>query len=550
MWRGAFFRLSNGAKCSPRGPMQARRKLGSMWLATGVTLTAVTTTVCACQGKGSVFLQSSPMLVSGGLAVVEGSQSKGVPPVTAAEEAVAPPPSLAQRLWRGQRVVRRVLHIIFLAIPVVVTYPLSRLSDEWSDWWLRVCLSSTESGGAMIIKLCQWASSRPDIFGDKFCTVFKALQDNTTPHPWKQTRIAMCDCLGDEWESQVRLQAAPIGSGCIAQVYKGEVRRRGGDGEGTQEVAVKVMHPGIRDTIDADLDLLRIVASLAASMPFGYGETVKWMNVEGMVEEFGEMLRGQLDLRVEEDNLRRFNVNFADDDDVRFPECVEGFPATADVLFEEFVHGIPVEQWRAQNTDNVKEKNRLCDVGIRTICKMIFYDNFLHGDLHPGNIFVSEDNKFVLLDVGIATEYSPRDHELLIAILTNFIKCNGEAAAELMIRDSELRQVHRTRNVQQFVDKINAMVHKAKTDHSFFDQIGNYIAIICNAASDSHVKMNQGFISVALATKVVEGVALSLNPAAEIWRIANPIILKSNLRRKFSFGSYEPGKKVSMTYSC
>ena len=73
---------------------------------------------------------------------------------------------------------------------------------------------------------------------------------------------------------------------------------------------------------------------------------------------------------------------------------------------------------------------------------------------------------------------------------------------------------------------LDDMCEKAKSDQSFFDSIGNYVTIICDGASKHKVMMNQGFVSIALTTRVMEGVALALNPAAEIWRIANKIVMK------------------------
>ena len=81
----------------------------------------------------------------------------------------------------------------------------------------------------------------------------------------------------------------------------------------------KVMHPNIRQNIDADIDILRFAASASLMLPFGLGETMKWLNVIGSVEKFAELLTIQLDFRREARNLEKFNENFADDDNVEFP---------------------------------------------------------------------------------------------------------------------------------------------------------------------------------------------------------------------------------------
>jgi aarF domain-containing kinase len=277
-------------------------------------------------------------------------------------------------------------------------------------------------------------------------------------------------------------------------------------------------------------------AWMLTKLPFGFGEQMTWINARGMVEEFGGLLEGQLDLREEAANLVRFNKNFADCTlGVRFPGSIKGFTdhASANVLVEEFVLGKPVMQWAIDHKEEKSLREHVCNQGIRAVCKMIFQDNFLHGDLHPGNLMITDKNEIVMLDVGIAKAFAKRDHDLLVSVLTCFIRANGRGAAACMADNSDHRlgTTSRPEDVELFADKIEAMVAKAKTDESFFDSLGSYFTTICNAASVSRVKMNQGFITMALAVKVIEGVALELNPEVEMWAIANPMLLKVAKRK-------------------
>ena len=78
----------------------------------------------------------------------------------------------------------------------------------------------------------------------------------------------------------------------------------------------KVMHPNIREDIDADLDIMRVIAKILPALD----STMGWLNPEGGVEEFAGMLKDQLDMRREEQNLAKFNKNFEEDDDIVFPK--------------------------------------------------------------------------------------------------------------------------------------------------------------------------------------------------------------------------------------
>jgi aarF domain-containing kinase len=166
--------------------------------------------------------------------------------------------------------------------------------------------------------------------------------------------------------------------------------------------------------------------------------------------------------------------------------------------------------------------------------------------LHPGNVFVSRDGKnFILLDVGIVAEYTEEDHATIVSILSEFIRKNGRKAGALMIDDSNRRlQKEEGKNdnegelkqhalqVETFLTKIEYLTIQASGKDYFMQKLGEYISYICQAAATHHVKLNPCFISAALAVKVEEGIALALDPAVEIWRVATPIVIESEARRR------------------
>jgi predicted unusual protein kinase regulating ubiquinone biosynthesis (AarF/ABC1/UbiB family) len=169
-----------------------------------------------------------------------------------------------RKVRRAFRIVARIIKLMIALAPVAALYPIQRLfqtsqkkRDEKLDahllalhdedtipvgalgWYLRVCLQCVEWSGAAVIKLMQWAGSRPDLFGHEFCSVFSQLQDNTTPHAWSHTEQVMREAYGDDWKDRIALKKI-LGSGCIGQVYLGVVKDRNGV---DQEVAVKGKRP-------------------------------------------------------------------------------------------------------------------------------------------------------------------------------------------------------------------------------------------------------------------------------------------------------------------
>mmetsp|Transcript_23348 Transcript_23348/g.32711 ORF Transcript_23348/g.32711 Transcript_23348/m.32711 type:complete len:659 (-) Transcript_23348:140-2116(-) len=444
--------------------------------------------------------------------------------------------TLIKKLKVMVRTFQRAVLISCLAAPLVITFPFAKRSPKSFEKWLQFFLRQSERGGAVIIKMCQWASSRPDVFGTHFCDVTKKLQDGTTPHAWSHTVKILQTSYGMKWKDHVYVdQNHVLGSGCMAQVYKGTITEDDGT---TRDVAIKVLHPGVRDGIEHDLNLLRCFAHIMERLPFGYGEIMKWNNMSGMVEEFANMLLPQLDLRNEARNIRKFNENFKDYPHVVFPKLIPGYESHPDILVESFCEGTPVEQFvREHDPSNAEEKflrEVACDRAAHIMCTMIFEHNFVHGDLHPGNILIDKDNKMVLLDCGIVSEYDDADHDLLVNIVAAFIRMDGRKAAELMADDSNKR-LHEagesTKNVDAYISDIEDLSKTPRESDFLFEKIGTYCNYIFNAAATHHVKMNPIFISMALAIKVQEGVALMLNPACKLMKIANPIILKCEAKR-------------------
>ena len=115
-------------------------------------------------------------------------------------------------------------------------------------------------------------------------------------------------------------------------------------------------------------------------------------------------------------NLQQFRKNFSGSSDVIFPSLIM---SRSNVMIMEFVDGDTVWEFVERYKDDAALRNRVCDKGITAVCQMIFEHNFVHGDVHPGNILFSreEDPKLVLLDTGIAKRFTRRDHKLLVDVL-------------------------------------------------------------------------------------------------------------------------------------
>lgn len=146
---------------------------------------------------------------------------------------------------------------------------------------------------------------------------------------------------------------------------------------------MKMVHPHVEQLIRTDMELLTIFADFVDRFP-----SLEILALGESCRDFAATMNGQLDLRVEGKNLVKFAKKFAHEKWACFPQPIEGF-ITKNVLVETLMEGTPIKHFMKMTSDNADEaweklKLKLSDLGCRLILKMIFFDNFIHGDLHPG----------------------------------------------------------------------------------------------------------------------------------------------------------------------
>jgi len=180
-----------------------------------------------------------------------------------------------------------------------------------------------------------------------------------------------------------------------------------------------VQRPDIFNITEIDIEVLGSLARLAER----YSPKVYLMNPTGLVDEFAQQIRKELDFRMEAQNMRRFRENFTGDETVYIPEVFMDL-CTKRIVTMEYLDGI-----------NISETQKLidsgCDLylvakrGVDLAFKATFQHGFFHADPHPGNIFVLPGNVIGLIDFGMMAILSQRDRERL-AKLVYFISSRDE----------------------------------------------------------------------------------------------------------------------------
>ncbi|NP_001229590.1 aarF domain containing kinase 2-like [Strongylocentrotus purpuratus] len=487
--------------------------------------------------------------------------------------------TLASNLVQFVLVSLRYIRNSILFGPLLFSYPLVLLfPDRLQDVWLRALLRSIELSGPTFIKLGQWASTRRDLFSQDFCDQLSKLHRNAPSHSVEYTKRALEHAFGLLGKEIFRLESGneTVYSGCVGQVHKAYMRpdvyqavmkgREGGlrdwrmrdrasdpimDEEKWIPVAVKVLHPGIYESVHLDLRIINVFARILNLIP-----GLHWLSPVDLVDEFESLMKNQINLKLEAENLERFHQNFSKVPHVRIPQPVWPF-VTNEILVETFESGQSISAFISCDPDNPDEKGIkkiLAQMGVDVILKMVFVDNFVHADLHPGNILVQgveealvqpsrtvdfHDHitefqvylkepknpiKLVLLDTGITSHLEERDFNNFYKVFTAIVLRKGDVVAELFAEHASSNECN---DVEKFKADMKSLVEKAHERSLQLSkmQVGQLLRELFALMIHHKVKLESNFASIILAIMVLEGLGRSLDPNLDILKAAKPVLL-------------------------
>ncbi len=309
----------------------------------------------------------------------------------------------------------------------------------------RSLRQALEEGGVTFVKLGQLMSTRRDLLPDEFISELSRLQDRAEPAPWEQVEEVITQSLGAPvGKVFAELRPEPAAAALIAQVHK--ARLRCGDGPDAK-VAVKVQRPGIRSTVEQDLDiLLRLADTLE--------DRARWaraVGTAGVARGFAAAMREELDFRVEARNMAAVAATWPDQRRAVGGSVQVVLPAlheqlcTEHVLVIEWLDGVRLRDAGPLIDDRGLDRAELTRALLRSMVYQITEGGVFHADPHPGNVLLLADGRLALLDFGSVGRLDTQQRAALLNLMLAVGR--GDPAA---LRDALLELVTRTDEIDEW----------------------------------------------------------------------------------------------------
>jgi ubiquinone biosynthesis protein len=334
--------------------------------------------------------------------------------------------------------------------------------------------SDLERLGPTFVKLGQMLSTRSDLLPVPYLEALGRLQDHVEPFPFADVQKIVSSELGVRIsKAYARFDKRPLAAASLAQVHQATLH----DG---RVVAVKVQRPDIRERILEDLEALDQLAALADA----HTEIGRQYQLTMLVEEFRKGLLRELDYRQEARNLLTLDQNLRDFESIVVPLPVDEF-STGRVLTMDYIRGKKVTALSDLALSRVNGA-RLADDLFRAYLQQILVDGLVHADPHPGNVFLTDDGRIALIDLGMVAHVSPSMQERLLQLLLAVSEGRSDEAASIAMTIGVPRPTFDEVSFRHRIAEVVVMSHDGALDQI---QVGRIVLLVARVAGECGIRV-------------------------------------------------------------
>jgi ubiquinone biosynthesis protein len=381
-----------------------------------------------------------------------------------------------------------------------------------------------EKLGPTFVKLGQVLSTRADLLPPPYLEALSRLQDHVEPVPLADVHATIEADLGVRISKAfLTFDAEPLACASLGQVHRATLR----DG---RAVAVKVQRPDIMERALADLTILDEIAAFVDH----YTKVGRRYEFAPMIREFRKALMEELDYEVEANHLRTLKRNLEEFGRIAVPAPIDSYVSKR-VLTMEYVRGTKVTALNPVALIDV-DPDGLADELIQAYLHQILIDGFFHADPHPGNVFITEDGRLALIDLGMVGHLSPTLQDKLLKLILAISEGHGEDAADVAIALGEKRDGFDEEAFKR--DVLGIVGHYFGASLQEF-QVGRIVLEVNQSAGAHGIKSPVELTMLGKTLLTLDNIARTLAPALDV----NASIRKnaSSLMQRRLLKSLSPG---------
>jgi len=366
-----------------------------------------------------------------------------------------------------------------------------------------------EELGPIYVKFGQIMSTRRDLLPDDIALELAHLQDDVPPFPGSQARAAIEAAQGVPIEEIfLNFDETPLASASIAQVHTAQLKN------GT-DVVIKVLRPNIRQLITRDINLLHTIASLAER----YWKDGRRLRPREVITEFEKILYDELDLLREAANASQLKRNFSSTDVLYVPEVYWPY-CRQEVMVMERIRGIQISDIDSLRANNIDLKT-LSERGVEIFFTQVFKHNFFHADMHPGNLFVGTDGRYMAVDFGIMGTLNPVDQRYLAENFLAFFNRDYRRVAELHVESEWVPEGTRIDEFEAAIRTVCEPIFEKPLNEISF---GNVLLRLFQTARRFNMEVQPQLVLLQKTLLNIEGLGRQLYPELDLWKTAKPFL--------------------------
>ncbi len=248
-----------------------------------------------------------------------------------------------------------------------------------------------------IMKVAQLLSTIPDAVPPEYAEELSKLQNQAPAMGWVFVKRRMAAELGSDWMQKFgSFEREAAASASLGQVHKA-IHLDG------QDLACKLQYPEMDSAVEADLNQLKILLSV-------YNRLDKALDTSQILPEISERLREELDYFREAKHAEMYHKIFEHEDRIRVPQIYSDLSSKR-LLTMQWLYGKSLFEYSDASQEN---RNKIAAAMFKAWWHPFSHYGVIHGDPHPGNYTVFEDEMsgdplgINLIDYGCIRIFPPK----------------------------------------------------------------------------------------------------------------------------------------------